>query len=100
MNKKDLSQIDKAFRNADFLNFPKEFKCANSSDLIFPSIETIITLYDSNKIEKTVKNTTYCSVKKDQRKSEKFDDLSDILWKIIKNRESIDALKPSDIISL
>jgi hypothetical protein len=96
----ELEEINEAFREIDFLAFPTNFKCSSNSDLISPSRETSISLYLSETITKTVTSTTYCPEKENQEQSEKFENLKNSIWEIIKNKESVKNLKPSDIISI
>jgi hypothetical protein len=90
----DMDIIYDAFKKYDFMSFPREFI---SSYCSMPSFSTTIEIsYNGN--NKMVTDTDVCDRKNEQRKSKKFDKLSNIMWTMILNKPQVKNMKQCDII--
>ena len=95
----ELLLIYDLFKKSDFMSFPKDFECSKKGTFTLPAFSTTIEItYKGLKLEVT--NTTCCDKKIEQKKSDKFDNFSSEIRKIINNKQQIKAMRKCDMIFL
>jgi len=97
LTQKELNLIYESFKKYDFLCFPEEFKCSEKGTSIFP-FHFIRLKITYKGITKKVNNSTHCSDKIEQRKSDEFDEFSYGIMSIINSKQQIINMKESNII--
>ncbi|HET7733153.1 MAG TPA: hypothetical protein VFK73_04875 [Paludibacter sp.] len=99
MTQKEMNIIYELFKKNDFLSFPDIFECYIFGTKTLPAFDTTIEINYKGVI-KRVKNTTYCNKKTEQRKSDRFDEFSSEIRKIINNKTEIKNMRDCDMIFL
>lgn len=95
----ELIRVYDAFKIYDFMRFPDEFICSKFGTFTSPAFSTTIEITYKGE-NKTVTNTDFCSRKVKQRKSRNFDNLSSMLWDMIRNKSQIKNMKTSNLVFL
>ncbi|MEI7502235.1 MAG: hypothetical protein WCJ61_03040 [Paludibacter sp.] len=95
ITQKEINIIYELFKKYDFMNFPDKFECDESGSTMLPAFETTIEITYKG-LHKRVKNTTFCDEKIEQWKSDKFDEFSSQIRKIINDKAEIKNMKDCD----
>jgi len=99
ITQKEMNIIYELFKKNDFLSFPDNFECSIFGTKTLPAFDTTIEITYKG-LKKRVKNTDYCNMKKEQRKSDKFDEFSSEIQKIINNKTEIKNMRDCDMMFL
>lgn len=99
LSPQEISEIKKLFEVHNFISFPDQFECSENGTFTLPAFNTTIEIEHSQGSKK-VTQTDYCDRKIQQKKSDKFDDLSSKIWGILKAKEQVKNMKPTDMIFL
>jgi len=97
ITQKEKNIIYEIFKKNDFMNFPNEFECDKNANTTLPAFDTTIEITYKG-LHKKVTNTDYCDKKIEQRKSDRFDEISSEIQKIINNKTQIKNMRDCDII--
>jgi hypothetical protein len=99
LTKDEILKIYKAYKKVNFSGFPDTFKCSIFGTFTLPSFETTIEFRNMG-ASKSSTNTTYCSRKRQQAKSRRFDNLEQMMFEIIHSKPEVKNMRPCDMIFL
>jgi len=96
ITQKELNMIYELFKQYDFMSFPDEFECQMITPTKIPAFETTIEITYKG-LHKKVANSDFCEKKIEQLKSDRFNEFSEAVKKIINNKSEIKSAKESDM---
>ena len=97
ITQKERNIIYELFKRNDFLSFPDNFECSKFGTSHLPAFDTTIEITYKG-LHKRVTNSDFCDRKVKQLKSDRFDELSSEIRKIINNKPEIKNMKACDMI--
>ena len=97
LTQKEMNIIYELFKKNDFMSFPDKFECDKKGSTRIPAFDTTIEITYKGEY-KRVLNTDFCDKKIEQQKSDRFDEFSLEIIKIINNKTEIKNMRKCDMI--
>lgn len=93
LSENEMNSIRESFEKVDFKTFPLKLKCDTSIDVL-PSFDEIIQMTDNNKIYVSINSNC---IKVNSNEEKMFNEIWNLIFSILDNRNDIKKLKVSDI---